>query len=145
MCLSLRKALTCRRTLWGEIRSARASRTAGSIGHQLKAPEKTGASYLSDDREAGRKLAELCLQIEALLGRVLHEAFLLDDVEDGECSGTGDRVILEREAVAEPAQRARQPQLTPDQVKEVEDRLADPKPTFITLAEARARLSRLGA
>ena len=52
---------------------------------------------------------------------------------------------LAADALMDFAQRGRQPQLTADQVKDVEARLADPKPTFITLAEARARLSRLGA
>ena len=35
--------------------------------------------------------------------------------------------------------------LTPEQVAEVERRLADPNPKFMTLAELRARLARLGA
>ena len=35
--------------------------------------------------------------------------------------------------------------LTDEQAEEVRLRLADPKPTFLTLAEARARLAQIGA
>ena len=58
---------------------------------------------------------------------------------------SADEQDLAADALLDFAQRERQPQLSADQAKEVEARLADPKPTFITLAEARARLSRLGA
>ena len=58
---------------------------------------------------------------------------------------SADDQDLAADALMDFAQRNRQPQLTADQVKDVEARLADPKPTFITLAEARARLSPLGA
>ena len=37
------------------------------------------------------------------------------------------------------------PNLTAEQAEEVRRRLADPRPTFVTLAEAKARLALLGA
>jgi hypothetical protein len=49
-------------------------------------------------------------------------------------------VLLELEAQADGAY-----QLTPEQIAEVERRLADPSPRFMTLPELRARLARLGA
>jgi hypothetical protein len=49
-------------------------------------------------------------------------------------------VLLELEAKADDAYR-----LTPEQIAEVERRLADPSPRFMTLPELRARLARLGA
>ena len=49
-------------------------------------------------------------------------------------------VLLEMEA-----QEGSAYQLTAEQAAEVERRLADPKPRFMTLAELRARLARLDA
>ena len=50
------------------------------------------------------------------------------------------KMLLEMEA-----QDASGYRLTDEQVAEVERRLADPNPRFLTLAEVRARLSRAGA
>jgi hypothetical protein len=49
-------------------------------------------------------------------------------------------VLLELETQADGAY-----QLTPEQIAEVDRRLADPSPRFMTLPELRARLARLGA
>lgn len=50
------------------------------------------------------------------------------------------KMLLEMEAQDTSGYR-----LTDEQVAEVERRLADPNPRFLTLAEVRARLSRAGA
>ena len=49
------------------------------------------------------------------------------------------------EAILDYAAGAAGPRLTDDQLAEVERRLADPKPSFISLAEVRARFKRVSA
>jgi hypothetical protein len=46
------------------------------------------------------------------------------------------------EAILDFARRDGRPTLTDEQADEVRQRLADPNPTFLTLAEVKARLSR---
>ena len=49
------------------------------------------------------------------------------------------------EAILDYAVGAGEPRITDEQLAEVERRLADPKPTFVSLAELRARFKRIGA
>jgi hypothetical protein len=49
------------------------------------------------------------------------------------------------EAILDFAHRDGRPMLTDEQAEEVRKRLADPQPAFLTLAEAKAQIARLGA
>jgi hypothetical protein len=56
-----------------------------------------------------------------------------------------DQQEIAAEAIMDFAKSANGLRLSPEQIEEVRQRLSDTRPTFVTLEEARARFSALGA